>query len=354
MIGTVALIDTTAYGAGTRGVARVNRDDRHACEGGFVLDKLAKLVERPVRVSCPLLAPNRYPVTDTLEVFEGDPAPGVLRGLHDTLADAVVGVCLVALLLAGYLAELALGRPRPLALEVAAAVLVLAALVFNLLAAVLLAVAVCREVDDAEVDAEESANVFWRWRLDFAGDEQVELAADVAQVGLAPVALQQLALALTTQVRHALATLKRPDTHHLLVGAEAEDAVIVGERAARLEGAPGSFVELVGVGHLADSPHRHLGGQAVAFAHGVVGEVVQRVLLKRLARPRLLADVVAGGVGCLQSLEQHSVLFGRGLQLDLSREFHIGSITYPTERCKPAACPSFLSPLKGGVSRRRF
>ena len=109
MIGTVALIDTTAYRAGARGIARVYRDDRHAREGRLVLDKLAKLIKRPVRVSCPLLAPNRYPVTDALEVFEGDPAPGVLRGLHDTLADAVVGVSLVALLLAGYLAELALG-----------------------------------------------------------------------------------------------------------------------------------------------------------------------------------------------------------------------------------------------------
>ena len=64
----------------------------------LVLDELLQLVERPVCVLCPLLAPDREPVADTLEVFKSDVASGALRFLHKTLADRVVGVGLKRIL----------------------------------------------------------------------------------------------------------------------------------------------------------------------------------------------------------------------------------------------------------------
>ncbi len=189
MIRTVAFINTTAYRAGTRRVAWVHRNKSHACERSLVLDKLAELIKRPVCVLCPLPVPNRYPVSDTLEVFKSNPTPSVLRGLHNTLADAVVGVSLIAMLLARHLAKLALGCLRPLALKIATAVFVLAALVVDCPATILLAIAVGGKIDDAKINAKELSNVIRLWRFDLASNKQVELAVDIAKVGLAPVAI---------------------------------------------------------------------------------------------------------------------------------------------------------------------
>jgi len=334
LIGTISFRDVTAYGTGTRGVAWIDRDNWNARQHCLVFDFCPEVVKCPVRVSCPLPVPNRYPIADTLEVLKSDPAPGVLRGLHNTLADAVVGVGLVALLLAADLAELMLRRARALALQVAAAMRILAALVLDLLTAVCLTVAVCREVDNAKIDAEKPVNVSWFRRLDLAGDEQVELAVDVAQVGFAPVGFQQFALALTALVWHALATLKRPDAHCLLAGLEAQDAIIIRKSTTRLESMLYLLVKFVGIGCLRYRPHGHLCRQRVAFADVVVDDLVEAELAKNLAIPRLLADVVAGGVSRLKCVEQRVVLVGRRLQFDLRSQFHIVSITYPTERCK--------------------
>ena len=354
MIRTVTLIDTTTYRTGLGRIAWVNCDNWNTHQFSFVLDKLAELVKRPVRVSCPLLALNRYPVADTLKVFEGDPASGVLRSLHNTLADAVVGVSLVTLLLAGYLAELMLRGARSLALQVAATVGILAALVFYRHATIRLAIAICREVDNAKIDAEKPIYILRLWSFDIAGDEQIELAADMTQVGLAPVAIQKLALAVAALVGHTLATFECPDVDSLLAGLKTEDTVVIGKRAVWLEDALCLLVKFVGVCDFGDRSHNYLCGQRVAFANVVVDDLVEAELAKDFALPRLLANVVAGGISRLKCLEQRVTLFRRRSQLDLRSQFHIVRITYPTERCKPIACPSFLSPLKGGVSRRRF
>lgn len=81
MIGTVSLINTATGRAGARRVARVDRDNRNAHQLRLVLDLRPEVVKRPVRVSCPLLAPKPLPVADAGQVFDGDPAPGVRRFL---------------------------------------------------------------------------------------------------------------------------------------------------------------------------------------------------------------------------------------------------------------------------------
>jgi hypothetical protein len=72
----------------------------------------------PVGVSRPLAPTNRGPVADAAEVLDGDPATGVFGDGHDTLRDDVVGVALVAGLLALQELELALRRSGAPALAV--------------------------------------------------------------------------------------------------------------------------------------------------------------------------------------------------------------------------------------------
>src|SRR5438128_5035166 len=76
----------------------------------FVLHERSELGECPIGVARALPPANRSPVTDALEVFQGDPAAGVFGGAHHYLADAVVRVALEARLLASQRLELPFGR----------------------------------------------------------------------------------------------------------------------------------------------------------------------------------------------------------------------------------------------------
>jgi hypothetical protein len=57
------------------GVAWVNGDHTHACALCLVGNKLAQLREGPIAVSCSLLrTTNPYPLTNALQIFQGDSA----------------------------------------------------------------------------------------------------------------------------------------------------------------------------------------------------------------------------------------------------------------------------------------
>lgn len=325
---TIAFVNTTAYRTGTRRVTRVNRNDAHPVECGLVLDLLPKVKERPVSVTRPLLASEPLPVADTSQIFDCNSTSGAMRFRHDTLTDAVVNVLLVKSLLVGDLLELALRSPRAFSLQVSPAVGIPAALAFDLLSAVYFTVAVYGKVYNAKIDTEIPVNVFRVRCFHFTGNEQVERSLDEAQVSLSPASFKKDALTLAAQVRHTLTTPKSPDTYGLLCGFEAENTVVVRESATQLERSPSSLIYLVGVGHLPDGAHRHLGRQVVTFANRAVGKVMQRILSENPSLPRLLAYVVAGSVGYLKRLEQYAILLVTGLKFDLSYQLHIGSITH--------------------------
>ncbi|HMN10687.1 MAG TPA: hypothetical protein PKD55_00005 [Bellilinea sp.] len=326
LVRTIGFRDMPALRTGLRRVAWVNCNDRNTRQRRLVLDFCPEIAKGPAMQLSPVRLTSRYPVADARQVLDGDPASGVFGALYKLLADAVVHVSGKAVFFAAALLEQAFSRLRALLLELRPQAGVAVTQAVQVGAAVVVAVAVSGDVRHTGIDAEIPANILRLRRLDFAGDEQVELATNIAQVGFTPVAFQQLSLAVTTQVAHALAALQCPDAHRLFVRPEAQDAVVVGKRTARLEGALRFAVELVGVSDLRYRSHDHLSRQREAVADVVVDEAVELELAKDFAIPRLPADVVADGIGRLQSLEQRVVLVGRGLQLDLGREFHIVSI----------------------------
>jgi len=65
----------------------------------------------------PLAFPNRCPLADARQVFEGDPTPGAFCLLNNPLGDHVINVFRKAGLFAAALLEQAAGRPRALLLE---------------------------------------------------------------------------------------------------------------------------------------------------------------------------------------------------------------------------------------------
>ena len=75
----VAFGDVAANGAFPAGVARIDRNTQHGRKASLVLDKASQLVERPTghQTTLPLAKPG--PVTDALEVLQGNAASRCLQ-----------------------------------------------------------------------------------------------------------------------------------------------------------------------------------------------------------------------------------------------------------------------------------
>ena len=98
-------------------VAGIDRDQENTCQRSLLAQKGAKLMERPTAQSGTLLFPNRYPVVDALQLFQGDAALGAFGLGNDLLQDAVIHVSSEASFFATELFELPFGAARALLLQ---------------------------------------------------------------------------------------------------------------------------------------------------------------------------------------------------------------------------------------------
>src|SRR5262249_59334494 len=89
---TIMLIDTTTAWTGPRGIAGVNLDHLHPVQPCLVNNLVFQVIEGPAMQCGSLRLPNRYPVADAAQVFQGDTTSGALSLNHNALADAVIGV----------------------------------------------------------------------------------------------------------------------------------------------------------------------------------------------------------------------------------------------------------------------
>lgn len=265
-----------------------------------------------------LLAPNGYPVADAFQVLNGDPASSVFRFLHNMLTDAVVGIRLITRLFTRQIAEFSFCGLSSFLLKITAAVSVFPALFINRRATVSFAVRIGGQINDAQVNAKKISDILRFRRLDFAGNKEIELAADVAQISLSAFAFQQFALSFATFIDHVLAALKRLDAYDLIGNLEAQDAIVIRERAVWPKDSLSFLVHFIGHSNLGNSPHRNLGGQVKPVTECSVNQMMQSKLIKGLCFPCSLAGIIASGIGRLKRFKQSLVLFQRGAQFDFS------------------------------------
>jgi len=139
---------------------------------------------------------------------------------------------------------------------------------------------------------------------------------------------EQFKLARPGQKRDSQPALSGPEANSLAVNVPLEDAVIVSNRAVRVESALGFPVKFVAVSNLADTTHHHLGRQAGGFTDRIVSQLVKFELVKRFCFPGDLADLVTSIISFFQSFKQGLVLFRGGLQFGFGREFHKSMIAH--------------------------
>src|SRR5258708_8369179 len=190
-------VDTTTCRAGARCVPRVNVDHFYPVESRLVQYLLLKTVKCPAMQGGSLRLPNRYPVTDTAQVFQGDPALSVLSLNQDAFTDAMVRVVGEALLLACKLAQTALGRLGAFDLQLASQVSMPMADVIDAAAFVDFSVAIYGNVNDATVNTQERLDLCWRWFVNLARRQQIPFPVMEPQVRLAFLMLEHFAFAIS-------------------------------------------------------------------------------------------------------------------------------------------------------------
>ena len=309
-------------------------------------------------MSSPLLAPsNRYPVTDTAQVFQGDDASGVLRFLDDALTDPMVGVLLETSLLAGDLLELSLCRLRLFALKVAAAVGIDPALGLHGFPAVHDAVTVRSNVDNPQVHTQRVRCRTGFGGLHRAGCVQVKGAATHAQIALPPLSGQQFPLTLPAHKGDALPPGDGPHGDLRRVQLPGQDTVIVWDGAVRSKNTHRVVIFLVRISHFANAAHHDLSRQVKRIAHGLVRQAVKWELTKRAGVPGRSADGVAGIVGLFQRLQKGLGLVVIREKFDLCCQDHtsiIKQMFYYFNLLKPKGGALSSPCLKAGMSSANF
>jgi len=318
----IGFINITTIRTGTTGVARVNKDHRHTSTFALVLDKALQLIEGPTMQNRALALPSRYPFADTLEIFKGDTASGVLSGFHDLLRDNVVDIGCIAPFLTRQALQLAAGAIGLLALQLFTQTAVTVTNILDALALMKCLVTIYRDVGDTYVDTQKFIGFdFWRF-FNIAGLEQVELAIAINQIAFATKPLQERKLLFTAHKRHFLSSTHRPNTDDLRSEFVGHQAFVEREGGKNLKSALRFIVQLVGVGNFGEHTHNYIRAQAKALTNVFVAQPMQRELPKYLLFPGDVAHEVTGGIGSLKRLLKQGVLFGRRLQLELSNQFH--------------------------------
>ena len=232
---TVSFIDVTTRGTSPRRIARVNRGHYHAVQSGLVLDKAAKLGERPTVQDRSLAASGSYPFTNVRQILQRNPASGVVRGLYDLLRDDVIHVSGKALFFAGKNFQFALGRTRLFGLQFATQLAVTVAHTLHALSLVKRAVTGYGDIGDSKVNPKKTFGVnLWRF-VNVARLEQVELAIAVDEIAFAVQPFEQLGLALTADKRHFLPSGHCPDGHDTFGEFVGDKAVVERESSQGLE-----------------------------------------------------------------------------------------------------------------------
>jgi hypothetical protein len=304
---TISSINTTTRRTGFTSIPRINQDYGDTSESCLVLNKTAKLEERPIGQSLPLAASSRNPFADTLEVFKSNATFGALSITHDILADYMVGVLLETSLSATKFVKFTLGSLGAFPLEIAPTVSVNPAFSVNLSTRVKVFIRVNSDINNAKVNTDEVRNFLLDGFGNITGQVKVESTVPINKVSLALSVLKHHSLVFTTHEGDEFSTIERPNRNGIWTF-ETQNTVVVCDGTTRLKDSLGAFVLLVGIRNLSDTTDNHLGCKPKLFFSIPICDLVKFELVECTGIPGYLTDVVTRRVSPFKGLEEDTML----------------------------------------------
>ena len=321
----------TTLRTGLAGIFWTNEKNWNTSKLSLVNNFCSQVVERPISMSCSLLAPNNSCLTDTTQIFESDSPLSALCFFYKTFANQMVSIRLKSGLLSRDFLEFTLCGFSAFLLQVLTAMFEFATIFINSLTTKLFTVAVRSDIDNATVNAENSININWLRSFNAARNKQIELAFDIAQVAFSTLTAQQLKLTFAGREWDMLATANCPDGHLFPFKAEREDAVIKSNCPVLFKGALRLAVKLIGISHLGDAPDNNLSRKLKRVPNFPINQFVQRKLAKHINFPCPITDIITGSIRHFNSFEKGLRLFRRRQELNLCSQFHTYSILQKTQ-----------------------
>jgi len=216
-------------------------------------------METPRMMSRPLVASNRYPVADALEILKGYPATGASRLGDDPLGNAMIRILGKPVFLLPPFLKQPLGGLRSLLLKL-----------FPKLPVpnpsrtdsgpVKLPVGVGRDVDDPEIDAQKPVG-FLGWQgIDLAGGQEDKVVSLEGKVCLAPLAAEPAQVVFRGPERDLEPAIDGPDADHHGIDVPGQNSQIVWNGPMFSEAGFLVLGYLVGIGNLGNATDNQLGG----------------------------------------------------------------------------------------------
>ncbi|MBA7710272.1 hypothetical protein ES703_119212 [subsurface metagenome] len=349
MRNTITLIGKSTLGASLRGVPGVYQAYQDAGQSGFVLDKLAQLVESPGVLLSPLALANRDSGTDTREVFKGNPPSSVFSLRNNTLADNMVNVGGKPSLSFRTLLQKLLCRLGVVGLEPGTEFRVTLSKPVDLSPGVGLAVGVSSDIDDAKVNSQEAVRVIRRWLRRIKHSGKIEHTISQDKVGLPHLPVKPRLLIGTNPDRHYLPPAKA-ENRHLIQPLPGQDTLVVDHSRVGLEEMPSGSVCLVAIDHLSDGPDSHLGRESVVLTEITIDQPMQVHLAEGTGIKGYLRGIVASLVEPLHRLQECLMLLRGGCQFYHQGLLHALIVDYINPQVKEREVGAFLCRLKTAVS----
>jgi hypothetical protein len=346
---TIAPVGVVARRALARGVATIYEIHHNTGNGCLVYEEGTQLGEGPSRVHGALAFSDRYPVTDALEVFQGDTAFGVFSFVDDAFRDDVVDVGTETGLVSRKLFEMTLGTLCASGLEAVAKSLHPLAHSFRFITGVRFPIGVGSQIADAEVYSEPVSGVNRRTIGDLNRNIQVPLTLAKHEIGLSAHTFEPSPMVWSGYEGHEDASSER-EQRHTVHGLKGHNALVVGHTAVQLEVRPLAPVSLVRLADLGDSAHRHLRRESESVPQVPVVEMVKTDLVPGSVLEGALCQPLASLVDSLHGGEQVRRLFGCGEQLGNRNQFHTLECSTPRTTCQSEKGAALL-PAKAGSFR---
>lgn len=347
----VSFVDVAALGTHSGSISRIHQHDLHPSDLCFIGDKLPELVERPRTLAAALRLSNRGPIEDAFQIFEGNLSLGVLGLSHQFLGNAMVCIGSESILVPRQTLEMPLGGSRAAGLQILAKLRGLAAHPLNVGTGVSFTVGIDRDVDDAEVHAEDALGRDWLGIWDFDNGAEIKHIINQNEVRLTSNTIVQLGCEIIVENDRNDCAPVECQYGYSVCCLPGEDALVIDHRAVWPEVRLDCLVQFIGFDSLGDGANRHLSGQAEPLTCHIVNNRMELDLVGGFQLECHASDVIAGEIELLHCSEQGGVLFCGCAEFDLECQLHSNiDIVLPYTY----TFLQFLPALKSGVSLEAF
>jgi hypothetical protein len=319
--------NTTSLG----GVCRFNNNKLNAVQSCLVIDKGAKLPERPATKFYPKLFVSTFRgEPDVSQVFNGNSFALHFCRLNNAFRNSMIDDCCGSPFLAfepfQELCAVSFARMRSsfraFALNGATNLLPMFTVSVKRIGGMLDAVRGNNYIGEPKIHTDEFLYILNVFFGNFYGLEKIEFTLFVNQISLAFNVWQVLWI--VANKRNVQSSADSPDRYGEIF--VSEYPAVIGNCAKLTKGTFFFLIQLISICHFADAAHKHLRGEVERGFKSVITEVVYFELIENFVLPRNIGNGIANSISLPHRLNENASLFRCGQKFYFQRQFHTAKI----------------------------